>query len=281
MQKIKLIIITLCVLVNSIAYNSHVFAAAQTPLHRYHSFKKKYARLIIHGKCIECLAKSTYFLSLLDQQNYSYLIDNRCNEKECIQIDSTYFFHPHIQSCIQKMNTTQSLKPIISLLQATLYNYFHYDEPLIHELLILVFTIHKQVLLEKYTAQPRTLKTLNLTTILEISERINQLPIAEILNAIDMLVTELPPFLEKYEFNSQISWKDWGKKYWWVPPIFGGWFILKVLLSLQRPHYYFSPYLSSRPTIPLPPITTNDPVLAEIIVDKNKNNIQNAAHQKS
>jgi hypothetical protein len=82
-----------------------------------------------------------------------------------------------------------------------------------------------------------------------------------------MLVNELPPFLEKYEFHSKITWKEWLKKYWWVPPVFGAWFGLKILLSLQRPYYYFSPY-TPKPSIPLQPIVTTDPALLEIMRDE-------------
>jgi hypothetical protein len=165
------------------------------------------------------------------------------------------------------MQKTSSLKPVILLLREIKLYSHHHDEAFIREFFLLIFTVHKQILLNECKENPQALKTVNLETILEISEKINQLPIAEILNAINMLIIELPPFLEKYEFHSSITWKEWLKKYWWVPPIFGGWFALKILLSLQRPHYYFSPYLSSRPSTPLPPMTTNDPVLAEIVVD--------------
>jgi hypothetical protein len=219
---------------------------------------------------MQCVARSLDFLSLLDEQQYCFKLCDCVRDTHCIQIDATRFFNPQVKSCIQKIRTTQSLKPVISLLRKTKNNYPHYNKQLLHEIFLLIFAIHKQIFLEKYQDKPQAFKKVDLNTILEISERINQLPIAEVLNAIDMLITELPPFLEKYEFNSKISWKEWLKKYWWVPPIFGGWFALKVLLSLQRPHYYFSPYLNSRPTIPLPPIITNDPVLAEIIVDPKK-----------
>jgi hypothetical protein len=53
-----------------------------------------------------------------------------------------------------------------------------------------------------------------------------------------MLMTELPPFLEKYELNSSITWRNWLKKYWWVPPVFGGWFALRILVNFQKGYYY-------------------------------------------
>jgi hypothetical protein len=218
---------------------------------------------------LKSLSKANNLLAYLDKHHYDYHPCVCFQQDNCVCIDSTLFFHPTIISCIQEMMKTTSLKPALQLSQnISNYTTLH-DELYIRELCLLIFTIHKQILLDTCKENPQALKTVTLNTILEISEKINQLPIAEVLNAIDMLVTELPPLLEKYEFNSKIPWKEWLKKYWWVPPIFGGWIMLKILLSLQRPHYYFSPYLNSRPTIPLPSISTNDPVLAEIVmVDK-------------
>ncbi len=272
MQKIKLIIIIVCLLPHQIIPNDcaiRFLSISPTFLRHYSHLQKKYNDLATYCHSMKCTAKSLYFFSFLNESNYHYnsydLYDN------CMQIDSTYFFNPQIQCCIQEMRDTRSLKPLTLLLEKLTHHYFSYDEQIIREMYVLIFTVYKQIILEKYKEKPHAFKTVDLNTILEMSERINQLPISEVLNAIDMLVNELPPFLEKYEFNSKISWKEWLKKYWWVPPIFGGWFALKVLLSLQRPHYYFSPYLSSKPTGPFQPITTNDPVLAEIIIDKNKN----------
>ena len=270
MQKIKLVVLIVCLLIPEILFYNCMLESAPIPktlARRSHQLQKKYSDLVAYCNSMKCVARSLYFLSFLDEQKYSFRICNCMRDNTCIQIDATRFFKPKVKVCIQKMRITQSLKPIISLLGTTKHSYLDYDNELIHEIFLLIFTIHKQILLEKYKEKPHLFKTLDLSTILEISERINQLPIAEVLNAIDMLITELPPFLEKYEFNSKVSWKEWLKKYWWVPPIFSGWFALKILLSLQRPHYYFSPYLSSKPTIPLHPITTNDPALAEIIVD--------------
>ena len=216
---------------------------------------------------LKCLSQSHYFLSLLNERDYTYQICNCCKQNHCIKFDTALFFHEKIISCITDMQKKSSLKPMVDLSrEINLYSH-QKDEIFIREFFLLLFIVHKQILLTAYKEKPHALKTINLETILEISEKINQLPIAEILNAINMLIVELPPFLEKYEFHSSITWKEWLKKYWWVPPIFGGWFALKILLSLQRPHYYFSPYLSSRPTTPFPPMATSDPVLAEIIVD--------------
>jgi hypothetical protein len=215
------------------------------------------------------LAKSIYYLSLLDKQNYHYKPCNIIKEKNSILIDSTYFFNHKIITCIDKMLLLNRLTPLLVLLNEII-KYEHFEnKAFMHELFLLIFTVHKQILFHECDeSNTYALKTVTISTIIEISEKINQLPIAEILNAIDMLVTELPPFLEKYEFNSKISWKEWFKKYWWVPPIFSGWFGLKILLSLQKPHFYYSPYLglTPKPLLTPEPIYTHDAALQEISI---------------
>lgn len=106
-------------------------------------------------------------------------------------------------------------------------------------------------------------KTSTLETIINISQKIDKLPLSEILHTIDMLTDELPAFLEKYEFNSTISWKAWLKKYWWIPPVTTFWFGLKILIKFQhKPNYLTYGYYQQ----PIPtPIITNDPALLEIM----------------
>ena len=214
---------------------------------------------------IQCLAESTYFLSRLHKQFYCYQPSNVIVQNNCIQIDSVSFLHRAIRSCLKKIIRTESLNPLLMLLQEAQYYQITQDNLFFHECFLLIFVIHKQILFYECEHNGYVLKKTTLDTIIEISNTINQLPISEVLSAIDMLINELPPFVEKYELNSKITWKNWLKKYWWVPPIFSVWFGLKILLRLQRHHFYFSPpYTSPKPSIPLQPITTNDPALLEI-----------------
>ena len=251
MKAAKTIVALLCILVSTIVLQATPRCISDLKTYFYH---------------IKCLAESTYFFSLLDEQNYCYTPCNCSNQNQCIQIDSTDFFHYKITSCIKKMRLTQSLKPIVLLLQEVKNHFYDQDVLFFRELFLLVFTIHKQIIVRGCEEKHYLLKKTTLDTIIMVSERINQLPIAEILNAIDMLITELPPLLEKYEFNSKLSWKNWLKKYWWVPPVFGGWFVLKVLLSLQRHQFYYSSYspYSPKPQVQLSPLITSDPQLLEI-----------------
>lgn len=275
MQIIKAMIFILCIVTGTATLPLPI----PKPASHYYCLKKQCNDFFAYCYAIKCLSESNYFLSFLDIHNYCY--DCGCiNQKDCIQIDSTVFFNAQVKRCIRKMHLAKSLKPLLLLSEEIKNHYHDQEDQLIHEFFLLVFTVHKHILLHECKDNPRALKHISIETILEISNKINQLPIAELLNAIDMLVTELPPFLEKYEFNSQITWKNWLKKYWWVPPVFGIWFGLRVLLSLQRHQFYYSSYQSyspyaPKPQIPLQPLSTNDNAWAEIADESNALKVNN------
>ncbi|MFT6765491.1 MAG: hypothetical protein ACJAZS_000369 [Alteromonas naphthalenivorans] len=59
----------------------------------------------------------------------------------------------------------------------------------------------------------------------------------EILNALDLIVEELPVFLEQYELASNLSWKEWKKKYWLLAPIGAGVLTLKFYFRFNAIFY--------------------------------------------
>ena len=185
------------------------------------------------------ISESLYFLSHLSECDYCYIPCNMIQKEHCIQIDKAFFFHKKIRSCLHKVMQTKSIIPIITLFQHARHPWCLRDQALMHEVFLLIFIIHKQILLQECKESDHSLKKSTLDTLVEVSDKINQLPITEVLSAIDMLITELPPFLEKYELNSSITWRNWLKKYWWVPPIFGGWFALRILVNFQKGYYYY------------------------------------------
>jgi len=263
MNKVKKIAALLCIVMSAVSLPNHMFPKKYTIYQDLHTLTC-YSDIVTYFYYSRRLSESTCFLSRLCKQNYCYKPCNVILQGDFIQIESVLFFHHRTKTCLHRMLQTESLQPLLLLLQDIRHYHYLQDTLFVYELFLLIFTVHKQILFHECEDSSHTLTKTTLNTIIEISEKINQLPIAEVLNAIDMLVKELPPFLEKYEFNSAISWKAWFKKYWWVPPVFGAWFGLRILLSLQRPQFYYSSYLSPKPQIPLQPIMTNDPALLEI-----------------
>lgn len=50
---------------------------------------------------------------------------------------------------------------------------------------------------------------------------VDQVQVEEVLQMLDMILAELPVFIEKYELNSGLSWQEWKKKYWLLAPAGG------------------------------------------------------------
>lgn len=151
----------------------------------------------------------------------------------------------------------KSLNPLIGCWYAIINGSINTDQLFFREFSVIICTLLMYI--KKHIDQRIDQKA---HTIMSITQKIDRLPIMEILNTIDMLTHELPDFLERYEFNSTITWKKWLKKYWWIPPVVIFWFGLKVLVKFQnRPGYIVNYYPGSSPA----PIVTNDPALLEIM----------------
>jgi hypothetical protein len=50
-------------------------------------------------------------------------------------------------------------------------------------------------------------------------DHLNEMPLEDILNLLDILVEELPVFLKENEIGTDTNWKEWIKKYWLIAPL--------------------------------------------------------------
>lgn len=74
---------------------------------------------------------------------------------------------------------------------------------------------------------------LNLQSADMLSEKnVDQVQVGEVLQMLDMILAELPVFIEKYELNSGLSWQEWKKKYWLLAPAGGLILGLKIYFVL-------------------------------------------------
>ncbi len=49
-------------------------------------------------------------------------------------------------------------------------------------------------------------------------KNVDQVQVEEVLKMLDIILKELPIFIEKYELNSNLSWEEWKRKYWLLAP---------------------------------------------------------------
>ena len=129
------------------------------------------------------------------------------------------FTHKQVNCCIEKMRKTHSLKPLQELAVEFKKYKFIQDEAFTKEFLLLLFITYKNIIIHNVTEQQLLEHKSTLETVAQLYEVIESLPLEEILDAIDMIAEEMPTILEQYEFSSDMTWKAWLKKYWWVPPL--------------------------------------------------------------
>lgn len=178
---------------------------------------------------------------------------------EGLFLDSKYHFkHEHIVSCIRVMEQTNSIEPLKGLmLGVQRYKYIN-DERFKREyLFLLLITLQHLELRRSISRIP-----------LDEMSSAEEIPLEKILDALDLIVEELPLLLEKYEFNTTQNVKEWVKHHWWAPAIILGTIGIKLYLifrksgqtgkpSFQRPS---RPSLNkpSRPSLQIRPETPID-----------------------
>lgn len=79
-------------------------------------------------------------------------------------------------------------------------------------------------------------------------KNVDHVRVEEVLHLLDVVLEELPEFIDKYEFNSNLTWEEWKKKYWLLAPA-GGivlilkfYFIINSIFKAHRPETFYSGY---------------------------------------
>lgn len=158
---------------------------------------------------------------------------------EGLLVDSKHQFkHEYIVSCIKVMEQTNSIEPLMGLMQGVQRYKYIDDERFRREYLTLLLV----------TLQHLELKTPKIRISPNSSSFTDDIPLEKILDALDLIAQELPALLEKYEFNSTMTWKEWLKKYWWAPAIIAGTITFKVLLMLKKSGFLTKPSPQDKPS---------------------------------
>ena len=161
-------------------------------------------------------------------------IENGC---DCTFISNYDFQHPAILSCIKKIDVQSSLSPVLDLwLEFSNFKQIQ-DELFLKEFLLLVFTTYRNLLINNAFIHQTPIKKATLEIISQIYEHLESIPLEQILEAIDVLTEELPEIMQEYEINSDMAWKKWLKKYWWVGPVVGTALVIRIYMILKpQPH---------------------------------------------
>ncbi len=167
--------------------------------------------------------------------------ENNCN---CHFVSHYTFQNKDIIECVSQMEKTQKLTPLLSLAKEFANYKLILNDIFLKEFIHITFIAFRNLYINNINLQKPLIQKSFTQFITNIYNNLDNLPLEEILEAIDLLHDELPPILEKYEFNSKISWKKWLRKYWWLPPALG------VVVGIQL-------YLISKGKTPVRPFNNN------------------------
>lgn len=156
--------------------------------------------------------------------HFSYTLD----QEEIIINEKHHFSHEYIVSCIKVMEQTNSIEPLMGVMQGVQRYKFIDNEQFSREYLTLLLV----------TFEHLELKPQRIRAPLNQSSRYDDIPLERILDALDIIAQELPELLEKYEFNAPSTWKDWLKNHWWAPAIIVGSITFKILMMLNRSGFW-------------------------------------------
>ncbi len=186
------------------------------------------------------------------------MFERKNDSCDCTLVSTTYDFkHKNILQCIESVNEKKTLKPLITLIDE--FNRYKLIQDRLYnkEFLLLIFSSYRNILINNAQLYRIPIKKTILESIAFIHDNLEHLPMEQVLDAIDILIDELPQIVEHYELNSDISWKKWLKKYWWVPPIVGGGLFVKIWLTVNTDSHE-APTPSIRHSRPLTPSGSDD-----------------------
>jgi len=157
---------------------------------------------------------------------------------EGVLIDSKHLFkHEYLVSCIKVMEQTNSIEPLMGLMQGVQRYKYIDEERFRREFLTLLLV----------TFQHLELRNPGIRLTQKTSSFSDDIPLERILDALDLIAQELPALLEKYEFHSPYTWQEWLRKYWWAPAIIAGTITFKVMMMLRKSGFWSKPSPSIKP----------------------------------
>lgn len=175
---------------------------------------------------IQRLLKSIIILTKVNAQYLYPLWDCLI---QTVNKHSISFKHEAVQGCLESILRTKNLEPLFDLWRHFMAYKFADDSLFLQEFVALEYMLYCKLI---DCLRIVTLKDVPTTEdLIELYASIATLPIPEMLNSLDSLVEELIEIMEKYELDTAMSWTQWFKKYWWVPPVVISSIVVNFLLS--------------------------------------------------
>jgi hypothetical protein len=120
-----------------------------------------------------------------------------------------HFSHDRINTCFNQILAKKNLEPILQM-WADFTQFRHAgDTHFLKEMLMMLFSVYKDLLFTKLSDESEQVITSEMSTILDLYEHVNELPLNEILQAIDITTDKLI-LLQNMEKKGKAAW---GQRY--------------------------------------------------------------------
>lgn len=190
---------------------------------------------------IDLIAERFYFVQRMDgamNMLKVYVDKGSFKEKNIFKsLGLKIYEHALILQVCKLMDTDKTIDSVFTLWSLVkAYEYIE-DQLLVQEFAHLILSLYKDLCVSCLTDDIKTFSYQNesiaaslqkdpflkdqktvLEYIVTLYQIIDRLPLNEILDAIDVLARELPLLIQHAELSAVVTWKQWFKKYWWIPP---------------------------------------------------------------
>lgn len=198
------------------------------------------ARLV---KRLYCVARLNHTIVALKN------VESIKNFKEQAVTKKITFANDKITACVLSLEKSDDISPLLLLWNSVTRDELLEDDLFISEFIKLLFVVYKNIYSNSINMLETDILVRHKKNFLEkinaLYVTLEKMPLEQLLATIDLIVEELPKVLDTYEFYSEMSWKDWFKKFWWVIPLVSTTFGIRIILLFARPFYGYSSYLSS------------------------------------
>ena len=127
-----------------------------------------------------------------------------------VHYDGVLFCNEHILTLINDVKKSQSILPVLHMwAEIKRYKYLH-DADMIKEFTQFVFIVTRYSLKHQF---PKVFEDDTAVKNIYFMKAIENLTLDQILDFLDILVEDLPVFINKYELDSSMTWKEWIDKY--------------------------------------------------------------------
>ncbi len=185
------------------------------------------------GQLFKLLQRATHMLKLMDKSGMLVIpSDIQCQDNS-VRWAETTFYTTQMIMCIDHLCMHKNIEPLLCTWSALIFSKSQHKAAIVQE-----FT--KAMLVLMYASLQHHFSRSQAAVLVRSSydvKTLDSLSLEELLVILDLLVDEIPEFLEKLELNNQeLSWQAWAKKYWLVAPFTALMVGIKVYLSYITTH---------------------------------------------